>query len=105
ERPERRPVFDGLELQGLVTRDDDGAGNRRQVSRLAALLVVLNELVDLSTDDCPLVSLFARCDAPLEQIPVHLRWCRDLLASAPDRLRLLAVIEHLEPDELVYVVR
>ena len=42
-----RVVVGRLERQLLVARDDDGAGNRRQVARLAALLVVLHELVDL----------------------------------------------------------
>ena len=62
-----------LEPQALVARDDDGAGDRRQIARLPALLVVLHELVDLAADDLPLVRLLVRADAPLEQVPVDLR--------------------------------
>ena len=73
----RRPTddarLDRLERQFLVARDDDGAGNRRQVPRLAALLVILNEFVNLSPDDLALVGLLARGDAALEQVPVDLR--------------------------------
>ena len=102
--PTEAPGSDRLETQRLVARDDDRAGNRRQIARLAALLVVLHQLVDLLADDLALIGLLARADAPLEQVPVHLRSVRRrLLAPAADRLRLLAVTEHLEPDQLVDV--
>ena len=105
QRAERRAALDRLELQRLVAGDDDGAGDRRQVARLPALLVVLDQLVDLAADDRALIGLLARGDAPLEQIPVDLRRRgRRLLAAAADRLRLFAVVEHLEPHELVDVV-
>ena len=71
--PTRASSLDRLERQLLVARDDDRAGNRRQIARLAALLVVLHELVDLAADDLALIGLFARRDAPLEQIPVDFR--------------------------------
>src|SRR5262249_15619965 len=47
----------------------------------------------------------ARRDAPLEKIPVDLRGCGAglLLAAADRRLRRVAVTEHLEANELVYV--
>ena len=92
-----------LERELLVAGDDDGARNRRQVARLAALLVVLHELVDLLADDLALIRLLARRDAALEQVPVHLRrlaFARLRFAAADAALRL-AVIEHFEPDELV----
>ena len=96
--------LDRLELERFVARDDHGAGNRRQVARLAALLVVLDELVDLLADDLPLVGLFARGDAALEQVPVDLAGRRRrLLPLAANRLAVFAVVEHLEPDELVDV--
>ena len=102
--PTDEPVFDRLELQRFVAGDDDGAGNRRQVARLPALLVVLDELVDLLADDLALIGLLVGADAPLEQVPVHLaRAARRLLAAAAHRLGLLAVAEHLEPDQLVDV--
>ena len=104
QHAERRAALDGLELQRFVARDDDGAGNRRQIPRLAALLVVGDELVDLPADDRALVGLVARRDAALEEIPVDLRRRGALLAAAADRLRLLAVVEDLEPHELVDVV-
>src|SRR5215510_3191552 len=65
-------VLNGFERQLLVTRDDDSTGYGRQVVRLAALLVVLNQFVDLSPDDLALIGLLARRDATLEEIPVHL---------------------------------
>ena len=68
-----RAAFGRLEAQLLVARDDHGAGNRRQVARLAALLVVLDQLVDLLADDLALIRLLVRRDAALEQIPVDLR--------------------------------
>ena len=78
-----RIVAGRLERQLLVAGDDDRARNRRQIARLAALLVVLHELVDLAPDDLALIGLLARRDAPLEQIPVHLRGRRRL--GAPCR--------------------
>ena len=101
--PTGRPRSAGLERQLLVARDDDGAGNRRQIARLAALLVVLHQLVDLPADDLALIRLLARRDAPLEQVPVHLRRRR---ARRPPRTPAggpVAVAEDLEPDELVDV--
>ena len=77
-----------FEAERLVARDDHRAGNRRQVARLAALLVVLDQLVDLAADDLPLVGLVAGGDAALEQIPVDLGRRRQAFsAAAPDRLR------------------
>ena len=73
---ERRIAGDRLELERLVARDDDGAGDRRQVARLTALLVVADELVDLLADDLALIGLLARRDAALEQIPADLRLAR-----------------------------
>ena len=73
QNAERRLAGDRLELQRLVARDDDGAGNRRQIARLPALLVVGDELVDLLADDLALIGLLARRDAALEQIPADLR--------------------------------
>ena len=67
-----RAAFGRLEAQLLVARDDHGAGNRRQVARLAALFVVLHQLFDLLADDLALIRLFVRGDAALEQIPVDL---------------------------------
>ena len=104
--PTRESPSAGLERQLLVARDDHRAGNRRQVARLAALLVVLHELVDFLADDLALVGLVARRDAPLEKIPVHLRRLRQprlLLAAAHWRLRVLAVAQDLEPHQLVDV--
>ena len=96
----------GRERQLLVARDDDGARNRRQIARLAALLVVLHELVDFLADDLALIRLVARRDAPLEKIPVHLgrrRQTRLLLPAAHRRLRVLAVVQDFEANELVDV--
>ena len=93
-----------LEGELLVAADDDGARNRGQIARLPALLVVLDELVDLATDDLALVGLLARRNAPLEQVPVHLgrrgAWPR--LAATDTRLRV-AVIQDFEANELVDV--
>ena len=83
-RPSRLPGFDRLERQLLVGGDDDGAGNRRQIARLPALLVVLDELFDLAADDVALIRLLARRDAPLEQVPADLR-LRCLFLAAPHR--------------------
>ena len=62
----------GLEGELLVAGNDDGAGNRRQVARLPALLVVLNELVDFAADDLPLVRLLIGGYPALEQVPIDL---------------------------------
>src|SRR5207249_12335920 len=43
-----RVVVHRLKRELLVAGDDDGAGDRRQIARLAALLVVLDQLVDLA---------------------------------------------------------
>jgi hypothetical protein len=72
QRADRRARFRRLELEGLVAGDDDRAGNRRQVARLPALFVVLDQLVDLPPDDLPLVGLFARRDPTFEQVPIDL---------------------------------
>ena len=72
QRAERRVAADRIKLQRFIARDDDGAGNRRQIACLATLLVVLHELVDLASDDLTLVGLLARGDPSLEQIPVDL---------------------------------
>ena len=99
---ERRLAGDGLELQRLVARDDDGAGNRRQVARLAALLVVLDELVDLLADDLALIRLLIGGDAAFEQVPADLRLVRT--AAHARRRALLPVVQHLEADEFVDVL-
>src|SRR5690348_5088694 len=62
ETPDRRSGFDGFECQFFVARDNDGASDRWQIPRLTTLLVVLNQFVDLSPDDLPLIGLFARGD-------------------------------------------
>ena len=98
------PFARRLEAKRLVARDDHRAGNRRQIARLAALLVVLNQLVDLAADDLPLVGLVVGGDAALEQIPVDLGRRRQAFpAPAPDRLPALAIAEDLEANELVDV--
>jgi hypothetical protein len=68
EKAHRRIARDGLELQWLVARNDDGAGDRREVARLAALLEVLHELVDLPPDDLTLIGLsrWTRCGVPAD---------------------------------------
>src|SRR5439155_5023936 len=97
----------GLKRQLLVAGDDDGARDRRQVARLTTLFVILHELVDLAPDDLALVRLLARRDAPLEEIPVHLRRRHPglLLAATNRRLRRVAVTQHFESNELVDVTR
>ena len=66
------PFARRFEAEGLVARDDHGAGNRGQIAGLTALLVVLHQLVNFAPDDLPLVGLVAGGDAALEQVPVHL---------------------------------
>src|SRR5450759_6034550 len=94
---------DAIESQRLIARDDDRPRDGREGPRLAALLVILDELVDLPADDRPLIGLVARGDAALQKIPVDLRWHAALLATTADRLSLFAVIEDFEPHELVDV--
>ena len=105
QNPNPRIVGRRLEGELLVAGDDDGAGDRRQVARLPALLVVLHELVDLAPDDLPLIRLLVGRDPPLEKIPVDLRDRRTgrgfLLAAAHRRLGAFGVTEHFEADELV----
>ena len=96
-----RLVLYRLKRKLLVTRNDDGTGNRRKVAGLTALLVVLDQLVDFAPDDLTLVRFLARGDPPLEEVPVHFRGGSAPLTPADRRLGLLAVAEHLEPDELV----
>ena len=103
QHADARFVLGRLERQLLVARDDDRAGNRRQIARLPALLVVLHELVDLPADDLALVGLLARGDAALQQVPVDLGGRAAALPAADRRLGLLAVAQHLEADELVDV--
>src|SRR5450830_1792733 len=79
-------LVDGIEPQRLVARDDDRPRDGREIPRLAALLVILDELVDLPADDRPLIGLVARSDAALQEVPVDLRWRAALLATAADRL-------------------
>src|SRR5882672_3943942 len=95
----------GLEGELLVAGNDDGTGNRRQVARLAALFVVLHELVDFLADDLPLIGFLTRGDPPFEKIPVHFRrrHARLLTAAADRVLRIFAVAEDLEADKLIYV--
>ena len=102
QRAHARSLVRRLEDELLVAGDDDGAGNRRQVARLAALLVVLDELVDLPPDDLALVGLLARRDAPLEEVPVDLGGApASRLPPRTGWLGLLAVAQDLEADELV----
>ena len=101
QRADARVVVGRLKRQLLVARDDHRARNRRQIARLTALLVVLHELVDLPADDLALVGLLARGDAALQQVPVHLGRRAAALPAPDRRLGLLAVAQHLEPDELV----
>ena len=106
QNADARVSLGGRERQLLVARDDDRAGNRRQVARLTALIVVLHQLVDLLADDLALVGLVARRDAALEEVPVHLRRLRRAglrFAAARRRLRAVAVAQHLESDKLVDV--
>ena len=91
-----------LERQLLIARDDDGAGNGGQVAGIAALLVVLDQFVNLSPDDLALVGLLARGDALLEQVPVHLGG-HFLLGAAHGRMPGFAVVQHLEANQLVDV--
>jgi hypothetical protein len=91
-------------LEPSSTGDDDRAGNRGQIARLAALLVVPDQFVDLPADDLPLVGLVVRRDPALEDVPVHLRRHAAALPSAHGRVVLLAVAQHLEADELVDVL-
>ena len=77
DRPQDAPALGHLEVteiglgverretERLVTRDDDCAWNRRQVVRLATLPVVLNQFVDLTTNDVPLIGLLVGREAPL----------------------------------------
>src|SRR5260370_40725186 len=57
EDAERRPVVDRLELQRCVARDDDGAGERWQVTGLKALLVARAECASPPADGRQLGSL------------------------------------------------
>jgi hypothetical protein len=97
---ERRTFGHRVELQGFVAGNDDRARNRRQIARSAALLVVVDELVDLLADVVALVGLLARRDAALEQVPVHFRLSR---TAADARGTALAVAQDLESDEFVDV--
>src|SRR5262245_6602415 len=98
------PVFDdGVEPQALVARDDHRSRDGREVACLPALLVVLDELFDLSADDLALVRLFVGGDAALEEVPVDLG--RGAPAPAAHWLvSLIAVAQDLETHELVDVV-
>jgi hypothetical protein len=100
---DRRKTVHGLERQFFVAGDDHRARNGRKVLRLPALLVILDEFVDLSPDDLPLVGFLARCDAAFEQVPVHLRR-RLLLAAAHGLLPGIAVTQHLETNELIDIL-
>ncbi len=103
QRADGGPVAQGLEAKALVARDDDRAGDRGQVARLATLLVILDELIDLAADDVPLVGLVARGDAPFEQVPVDFRPGAPATA-AHRRVRLVGVAQDLEAHELVDVL-
>ena len=61
----RRRGAGWFELQRLVGGDDHRAGDRGQIARLAALLVILRELFDLLADDLALIRRFRwrRCGA------------------------------------------
>ena len=93
--------FDWVECQLLVGRDDHGAGNRRQIACLPALLVVLHELVDLLPDDLALIGLVTRRDPPFEQVPIDLGLWR--LLAATHTAGLVDVAEDLESNEFVDV--
>src|SRR3979409_679808 len=66
ENAQARVFARRLKRQLLVARNDHRPGNRREIARLTALFVVLNQLVDLAPDDVTLVRLLARRDSPLE---------------------------------------
>jgi hypothetical protein len=102
ETAERRTALGGLKAELLVARDDDGAGNGRQVARLPALLVVLHQLFDLLANDLALIRLFVRGNAALEQVPVDLG-LRHLFFAAHARLSLVLIAQDLETNELVDV--
>src|SRR5262249_46937656 len=103
ERAHGRALGSWLEFQPLVSGDDHGARNRRQIARLAALLVVLNELVNLAADDLALVGAIAGRDAAFEQVPVDL-WSGTLPSTAHGRMDLVRVAQDLEAHELVDVL-
>jgi hypothetical protein len=99
-----RILAGGLEPERFIARDDHRSGNGREIPGLAALFVVLNELVDLPADDLALIGLVVGRNAALEQVPVHLRRRRHALPASPaDRLRPFSVTQHFETDELVDV--
>src|SRR5262245_7361170 len=103
--PDRRSLFDRLELQGFVAGDDDRARNRWQIPCLPALLVVLDQFVNLFADDLPLIGFFARGDAPFEEIPVDFRRDRrSLFLAAANRLGALAITQDFKAHQLVDVV-
>jgi hypothetical protein len=72
EPPDRSTRLHGVEGQLLVGRNDHSTGNRRQVTCLAALFVVLDQFLDLLPDDLPLIRLLARGNPTFEQVPVDL---------------------------------
>jgi hypothetical protein len=59
------------EGEALLGGDDDGAGNGGQRSRLLAVAVVADQLVDLATDHRALIGRLALADALFEHFPVH----------------------------------
>src|SRR5262249_57390787 len=78
ERAQVAVVADRLEGQALVRGHDHRAGDGRQLSRLAAIREVGDQLLDLSPDDRALVGIRALSDATLQDVPVHPRARRAL---------------------------
>ena len=94
----------GLEPERFIAGNDHGSRDGRQIPGLPALLVVLNELVDLPADDLTLIGLVVGRNAALEQVPVHLRRRRHALPASPaDRLCPFPVAQDFETDQLVDV--
>ncbi len=95
---EARPVVaQRLELQRFLRRDDHRPGDRGQVAGLAALLVVLHQLLDLLADDLALIRLLVGGNAPLQQVPIHLGLT---LAASHGLMALVPVAQHFEADQL-----
>ena len=104
QRAEVRVALDRRKRELFIAGNNHGARNRRQVARLPALLVVLNQLIDFPANDLPLIGFLVRRDATLQQIPIHLRR-RAAAPAALHGLRLLAVAQHFEPYQLFDITR
>src|SRR5256885_556249 len=68
EPSQHHPRFGRLEHQLLVAQDDDGTGNRKQITRLPTLLIILHKFVYLSPNDLTLVNLLIQRNTSLKQI-------------------------------------